>query len=1296
MRGENRGYSLRVYIGRQLITLLLFLIHISQKQIDNQPIILDGITDVYASEFIFISTPLGIYTFDRESETWGRISHTSGLPGGQVSIIGLDEGILWVATSEGLASADIRINDWQTYELDGNVRGLTFDEEYVWVGGDFGVKRFDKYGETWEDVSSAKVNDVFSEKNYVWFATESGVLRYDRNYENMEDAPNAPRYPYSCIINTPARIWFISHHHHVGYHKSTEDWSQYDGFKVDDYSNLGDSLFAVSNGRVLLYEPRSDNWTSFRDIKDLQYVNGVFAGAEKMLCATDGGLVTYDWSEGNTITYSRRNGLQTDSLIDVYQETRFIFVVNRHGIEYLDTETAIWRVEELRPLESRREQILYLDDAGAHARLGADTDIRVAGRAYYSQSFTQSNSHVTRTDRENINLRLTGQHSSKRFFSLYYDDTDREQLMYGCGYRGLDTDLLYRWNGGFLTSEYFEFDLIPQFSTYGGNAKLRQKAYDVDIQGGQLKSQPRSNFFTGRSVEKRLLLLDTDYRKNTFYSIYDAPQPVRKGADTVFVDDRLSSTNEIDTRNGFTVAGITGDFNPLMNGIDYFIEYKTGIIHFLSSRADSDIVVLSLNGEEIVIQSDLVRGHSLENVYSVGPKVIPRSFSLSITDTLGRSHPLREFGLDNDGDSRVDQEFINYDLGYLSFPQPRPFPDEVYDDTVHIYTMDIQFLSQSIFYYLSFTPIVKNSEQVYVDGEIMMSGADYLIDYTSGILLFLKEDVISDFSEIDVQYSSVERDEGTIFYSAQPKIGIGNSIHVAPGVSLIEDRSIFHVSARLQQEFDRRKSIWFVPQVAIDGEKAWAHDHSLIANYGILSLNGQFREYSENFEGYGAHERKYGRLQRSAALLARIEPISHLRLDGQLKREYQVDSLEMRRIAQHTYGRIHYLNPRFPNGYILLGSDRLPDYEKKRLKVSANYDFQIWDSEVKLNSILRNIVVELNGGGRNRVREYIFDTHFSLPFSVHGGVHFRFNTLYANGEAEKEEKEIRGTLNVDVVPGLYYTGDYNLQTTAFFVDRSLDLYLKHQSYSNLNVAPGRWLRPLSVVNLSLGLTGNFDEYIQNLPVRSRRPSLLISPIEDVPISSLTNTNSYYATIQFTPTSNISIWAKRTLNRSGVAYYAIPDLRPILKDELRIEYEPRSLGIFIASLDLRTNRRYPAQTFQNVYFEWSLPWSAFMRTKLTTNYRLDENTYGSLSTQSSELKGNVQALFRFDSKSFLTLDLGSTRQEDYAHTIRHSITPGVGLNLFLFGSLYMQLDHQSTFTLGNAAIHTLSTRIAAQF
>jgi hypothetical protein len=891
---------------------------------------------------------------------------------------------------------------------------------------------------------------------------------------------------------------------------------------------------------------------------------------------------------------------------------------------------------------------------------------------------------------------LSAEHSSKRFFSLYYDDTDKEQVIYGCGYRGLDTDLLYRWDGGFLTSEYFEFDLIPQFSTYGASAKLRHKTHGVDVQGGQLKSQTRSDYFTGRSVEKRLSLLDTDYHKNTFYSIYDVPQSFRKGADTVFVDDRLFSTNQIDTRHRFTVAGITGDFDPLINGIDYFIEYERGIIHFLSPRADSDIIVLSIHGEEIVIQSDVVGGHALERVYFVGPNVIPNSFSLTITDTLGQRHPLSEFGLDNDGDSRVDPEFINHDLGYLSFPQSRPFPDEVYDDTVHIYTMDIQFVSQSIFYYLSFTPIVKNSERVHVDGEIMIRNTDYLIDYTSGILLFLREDAISDFSEIDARYSSVERDLETVFYSAQPKIDLGNGIHIAPGVSVIEDRGIIHVSGRLQQEFNQKESIRYVPQAVIDGEKAWAHDHSLIANYGILSVNGHYRECSENFESFGAHEGKYGRLQRSATLMTRIEPISYLRLDGQFRREYEVDSLETGRIVQHTYGKINYLNPRYPNGYILLGKDRLPDYEKRRVKVSANYDFGIWDSRVKLNSIVRNIVLESDNGERDRVREYILNTHFSLPFSVRGGVHFRLNTLFANGKEEKEEREIRGTLNVDVVPGLYYTGDYNLQTTAFFVNRSLDLYLKHQSYINLNVAPGRWFRPLSVVNFSLGLTGNFDEYVQNLPVSFRTPSLLVRPIEDVPISSVSNTNSYYATIQFTPTSNILIWAKRTLSKSGIRYYAIPDSRPVLKDEIRIEYEPGDLGIFIASLDLRTNQHYPAQTFQNTYFEWSLPWSTSMKTKLTTNYRLEENVYNPVSTWSSELKGNFEVLFRFDSKSFVTLDLGGVRQKDHAGAILHSIIPGVGLNLHLFRLLYMQLEHQSTFTLGDSATHTLLAKIAAQF
>ena len=72
----------------------------------DQPIILDGATDAYASEFVFFATDYGIYTFNRNSETWSRITTASGLPSNRALALGLDEGVLWVATDSGLASAD--------------------------------------------------------------------------------------------------------------------------------------------------------------------------------------------------------------------------------------------------------------------------------------------------------------------------------------------------------------------------------------------------------------------------------------------------------------------------------------------------------------------------------------------------------------------------------------------------------------------------------------------------------------------------------------------------------------------------------------------------------------------------------------------------------------------------------------------------------------------------------------------------------------------------------------------------------------------------------------------------------------------------------------------------------------------------------------------------------------------------------------------------------------------------------------------------------------------------------------
>ena len=164
----------------------------------------------------------------------------------------------------------------------------------------------------------------------------------------------------------------------------------------------------------------------------------------------------------------------------------------------------------------------------------------------------------------------------------------------------------------------------------------------------------------------------------------------------------------------------------------------------------------------------------------------------------------------------------------------------------------------------------------------------------------------------------------------------------------------------------------------------------------------------------------------------------------------------------------------------------------------------------------------------------------------------------------------------------------------------------------------------SLVNFSFGLGNSFDEYVHNLPAGYQKPVFIVKPLGDVPISSINNLNSYYATIQFTPFSNILIWVKRTLNKAGIAYYTMPNLRSTLKDEIRIEYELRNLGFFTASWDRRTSKKYPTQSDYNIYFEWNKPWSALLRTKLHSNYRLDKTDYGnSRYMDNSEFKINLK-------------------------------------------------------------------------
>ncbi len=1274
---------------------VFFIIAIaSQKQLADNPIIYDASSDIYASEFIFITTPHGIYTFDRNTDIWGRITQAHGLPDSEVTIIGLDDGILWVATETGCASADVRLNDWQIYDLRGTTEALVFDEDYVWAAGDYGIQRFDKFVEVWEEIAPFKTNHAYGDADYVWFATDSGIVRYDRQFESMKQVVEAPSVAFQYIISTPHRLWFLAPDTCAAFDKSQERWSRYSGFEIHDYTTLGDSLFAVRAGTVYLYEPNSDSWQRFRDIEDLPHVNGISAGTAHLLLATDDGLVRYEWQTRQRTLFNKSNGLQQDSIIAAYEDANWIFAVSSRTIEFYDKATTLWQAEEIEPALPRQPALFYLDDAGGHARLIKNVDLRLQGWAYYTQSRTLSNKDVTTTEYDNINLRLVGLHASQRVASAYYDDTDKEQELYGFSYRGLEHDVLYEANAGYLNSAYLEYDLVPTFSVLGGQAKVRHADHSLNLQAGEMKSHIRKDFFTGRSTRKSLTLRDTDYRDYTFYSIRDGA--VVSHYDTLFIDDQDAASNNFDTRTEYTIAGITGDFDIFINGQDYFIDYDNAVLQVLSVREASDIIVLLLNGEHIILQSGSVQDRVLENIYAIGPNIEPHSFTVQITDTLGTLYDLGDFGLDDNGDGRVDEKYINYDRGYLTFPSPRPFPDDVYDRGIHIYTMQFAFTTRSLFYNLAHFPILRNSELITVDAEVLSAGNDYILDYTSGTLLFLREDIVSDFSEIEVQYASVDRDRTDRLYSIEPNIRISRAVNITPGVSRVENENIYHFAGRLRTEPHAQNTFKFVPQGAYTDEHDWAHRYTLITHYRTFSLNAAYSGFADSFPFAEARKRKYGFLRQSGAIAASIEPLRYVRLDGYHNREHQRDSLQSEHIVQNTHAKIAYLHPQLPHGYVLVGRDNLPTHDRDKIQCNLNYDLRAMNSTVKLNTLIRNIVEKAPRDSTENAFEWLCDAIFSLPFPLYGDFYYRHNSRYMNDTKNRDDTELRTSINVDVIPGMYYHGHYKHELTSFRFERTEDLDLRLTFNNTLYIAPGRWYRRLSMVNLSCGLSHNLDEYLHDLPHDYRRPFLFFEPLNSSDLSSINRAQSYFVSGQLTPITELLIWAKHTNSRSAIAYYTMPEAEPTKRNELRIEYEPGNVGLFIASFDQKSIKNYPRQDLMNIYAEWSRPWSAFLRTKLTILYREDEKKYTSQSIESDEVRANIQTLLRFTPRSFVTLYCGGYQSQTTDAETDYALIPGISAHLNLLTFAYVQLDYESTLSTVNPAVHAVSARLTARF
>lgn len=1271
-----------------MTALLLVLIALGGRAAPDRPLMLDAATDPYASAFVFVTTPVGLYAFNRTTATWTRYTAATGLPGNQLTALGIDEGIIWAGSASGIASADAKLGDWQPGPS-GAISGIAFDRSYVWVTGDSGLTRFDKFAETWERIIPGRVNDVAVEKGLVWLATDSGILAYNPEFSRLETTP-APRARYDEIISTPARIWFRGSGGFAAFRRTGEDWSGYPGITADAWSAQGDSLFIISDGRVRLFDPGSGEWTDFRAIGDIGPARAVAASTRELVIATQSGLVTWNWAEQSRTIHNRNSGLTSDSCTAVYSDGSFLFALGLDRISLLDDASGIWKAEPLTSAGARSASRLSLEDDGVHLRPGAGVDLRLAGRASYAfAAASPFTAGQLLAGQQNVDLGLTGRHSD-RSLSLYYNDADKDQVEYGLRYSGAERDILPRANAGRINSEYYEFSLVPEHALLGANARLSAGGQDLNLQAGRLGSARHTDYFTGREQDKAVRLRDADFARRMFYSIGGIGLPRQRGGDTIYVDDRDPVTNGPGTRPGANVNGIIGDWDVLVRGADYDIDYDSGIVVFARPRGERDAIVASLDDTLVVLQNDGT-SRATENTYLLGPDIVPGSVELTITDTLGVVHPLSEFGLDNTAG------FVNHRLGFLRFPAARPFPDSVYDDSLTVYTLGARYRTRATFYYLSARPVRKGSEAVTVDGEQLARGSDYVVDYTSGIVLFLRPDIVSDFSRIEIRYSAADADNKGLLLAAQPVIAVADGIRIAPGFTAIDSARIVHLSGKAETG-SGRKMLRFVPQLACGLDGSLAQDHVLAAGFGIADLRAEFRGYSAGFADFGAAASPDGRLNRQATVSAGIEPLKLLRLDGGYSTAIASDTTGESVSTTHTQARLSYADPRVPNGYLLFARDRLADQDQSRSRAAATYEFEALRSHFRLGGSGQFVHVTPTAAGvsTGSSTEGIADAGFSLAFPLQANLRYRRSLVTSGGLESRGENELRCRVGFDAIPGLYYALSYGLLASGAVVAATRDVALAGSFYNDLQVSPGRWLSALDILNLSLGTGRAFDEYLAGRAADFALPALLFAPVADGPVTTTSDLASIHGTVQFDPLPNLMLRYRRSQNRSGTARYALPELRPTNEDEFRARYEPAAWGALTALYTRRVQYGYPLDRLNTGYLEWVRPWSRRLQTKLTASVRADRKDWSGAVADEGELRGAAQALIRFGTRSYITADLGAVRRTATGTTPAFSFLPGAGMNLNVFRFLYLQLTCSATLPPGGAAAGAVSGSISGQF
>lgn len=400
----------------------------------------------------------------------------------------------------------------------------------------------------------------------------------------------------------------------------------------------------------------------------------------------------------------------------------------------------------------------------------------------------------------------------------YFGGLDNKQQRIALWYEGNEESILKKAAFGDITLELPNARFLQVNRNLFG-AQIITELGGVRLTGFGSRTKGLKGKWRSRGESRRAgagigqPILDTSYIRERYYAlqlgtdgrVHDGYLPIRQGSEQIFIDDNDGTNN---------VGGVKtarGYFNRQFPGEDYTLDYQTGRIEFLRPVTPRMTIVAAYeylgegggvvgnpsnpfaddNGDGIVddegeplgyvvLKASGTRGTELRNVYSLGNRNIsPTEFELSIWRNGSQSYVtptgtysyLQIFGLDKNGDGRVDPETVDFERGLIFFPDPRPFAldapnhpfvsyrDELANPALYaenpnpkdqVYTIQADYSYRTDEYNLGVLNIIPGSEVVRVNGRQLQRDVDYQMFYDFGSISFNTR--LNEFDEIEVEY----------------------------------------------------------------------------------------------------------------------------------------------------------------------------------------------------------------------------------------------------------------------------------------------------------------------------------------------------------------------------------------------------------------------------------------------------------------------------------------------------------------------------------------------------------------